>query len=59
MLTLRHLRDAYHRLFGIPDYQAYVQHMRERHPGKACLSRREFVSGAIDHKYSRRGQRCC
>jgi uncharacterized short protein YbdD (DUF466 family) len=57
--SIRHLRAAYHQVFGVPDYQAYLQHMRARHPGAPCLSEREFVAHWLDHKYGRKGPRCC
>jgi uncharacterized short protein YbdD (DUF466 family) len=57
--SIRHLRVAYHQVFGVPDYRAYLQHMRSRHPGAPCLSEREFFARWVDHKYCRKGPRCC
>jgi uncharacterized short protein YbdD (DUF466 family) len=56
---LRNARQAYHQIFGIPDYQAYLRHMEEKHPGETPLSQRDFFAGALDRKYCRKGMRCC
>ncbi len=53
------IRDAYHRIFGVPDYEAYLRHMLVRHPGDAVLSRKEFASLWIDRKYGAMRSRCC
>jgi uncharacterized short protein YbdD (DUF466 family) len=52
------IRRGYRQLFGIPDYERYVAHMAERHPGEPVLSRRDFCARAIDRKYEK-GGRCC
>ena len=56
---LRGIARAYRQLIGIPDYEGYLAHMAERHPGEPVLSRREFCAQAIDGKYGKRGPRCC
>ncbi|MFC0400108.1 YbdD/YjiX family protein [Paraburkholderia rhizosphaerae] len=55
----RTMRSACMQMFGIPDYERYVEHMALRHPGDPLLSRREFFIWSIDRKYSRNGPRCC
>jgi len=55
----RGLRKAYLQVFGIPDYEGYLAHMAEKHPGESVMSQREFFACAIDRKYSRKGPRCC
>ena len=55
----RALRKAYLQIFGIPDYEGYMEHMAAKHPGEAVLSQREFFACAIDRKYSKKGPRCC
>lgn len=57
----RALRRVYLQLFGIPDYESYVEHMASHHPGEPVMSRREFCAKAIDRKYGRNGKgpRCC
>jgi uncharacterized short protein YbdD (DUF466 family) len=58
-IMMRTMRQAYLQLFGIPDYERYVEHMAARHPGVPLLSCREFCAQAIDRKYARNGPRCC
>jgi uncharacterized short protein YbdD (DUF466 family) len=59
MERARSLRQAYLQVFGIPDYEGYLAHMRAQHPGKPVLSEREFAARAIERKYTLRGPRCC
>ncbi len=55
----RGVRAAYHQVFGIPDYEAYLDHIKREHPGCAPMSRREFFAASLDRKYTRKGPRCC
>jgi uncharacterized short protein YbdD (DUF466 family) len=52
-------RAAYLQVFGIPDYQRYLDHMATHHPEQAPLSRKEFFAQAVERKYCRAGSRCC
>ena len=56
---LHALRQACRQIVGIPDYERYLAHMEEHHPGEAVLSRKEYFAQAIDRKYGRSGPRCC
>lgn len=56
---LRHAAAVLRRIIGVPDYDRYVAHVRECHPGTQPLSRREFEEARLHDKYSRPGQRCC
>jgi len=47
------------RVIGVPDYDRYVAHVREHHPGQEPLSQDEFVRERMIDKYSRPGGRCC
>jgi uncharacterized short protein YbdD (DUF466 family) len=53
------IRQTCRRLLGIPDYDGYLAHRQQRHPGQAVLSEREFHAEAIDRKYGAAGPRCC
>jgi uncharacterized short protein YbdD (DUF466 family) len=53
------IRGAYHGIFGVPDYEAYLRHMRERHPGQPALTRKDFAARWIDRKYDGMSSRCC
>ncbi|HMD59330.1 MAG TPA: YbdD/YjiX family protein [Steroidobacteraceae bacterium] len=53
------IRQTCRRLLGIPDYDGYLAHRQQQHPGQAVLSEREFHAEAIDRKYGAAGPRCC
>ena len=46
-------------IIGAPDYERYVQHMRDHHPECDLLSRDEFMRQRLENRYSRPGSRCC
>ncbi|MBA3657951.1 MAG: YbdD/YjiX family protein [Gemmatimonadaceae bacterium] len=47
------------RVIGAPDYEHYLAHFHANHPGKAPLSRPEFIREGLAARYSRPGARCC
>ena len=53
------LRQACRQIFGIPDYERYLEHCARHHPDEKPLSRSEFFARSIDRKYGRSGPRCC
>ena len=57
--TLRRAAAVVRRVVGVPDYDRYVSHVRERHPDVTPMSREEFERVRLEDKYSRPGQRCC
>lgn len=56
---LRRAAAVLGRVVGAPDYDAYLRHVRQRHPGCEPLSREEFVQQRMDSRYSTPGNRCC
>ena len=52
-------REAWHGVFGIPDYDAYLAHMRATHPGETPLGRGEFFAWALERRHAGNGPRCC
>jgi uncharacterized short protein YbdD (DUF466 family) len=46
-------------IIGAPDYERYLAHHSDRHPGSTPLTRDEFVRARIDDRYNRPGARCC
>jgi len=44
---------------GIPDYDAYLAHVRERHPSRPPMDREAFFRDRMLARYGRRGTRCC
>jgi uncharacterized short protein YbdD (DUF466 family) len=57
--ALRRAAAVVRRVVGVPDYERYVAHVRERHPDVVPMSREEFERSRLEDKYSRPGQRCC
>jgi len=53
------IRQVCRQLFGIPDYERYIEHAKVHHPDAPVLSRRDFYAQAIDRKYGKSGPRCC
>jgi uncharacterized short protein YbdD (DUF466 family) len=53
------LRQAVLRILGVPDYEHYVAHMREHHPGDPVLTRDAFMRERLAARYERPGARCC
>lgn len=47
------------RVVGVPDYDRYLSHMRQRHPEETPLSRAEFERRCLEDRYNRPGTRCC
>jgi|SoimicmetaTmtLAB_FD_contig_81_80890_length_1200_multi_2_in_0_out_0_2 uncharacterized short protein YbdD (DUF466 family) len=58
-MQLQRIRQACRQLFGIPDYDRYLTHVRANHPGEPILSEREFHALAIDRRYGGMSARCC
>lgn len=54
----RVLVAAARRIAGIPDYDAYVAHLRSHHPGRAIPTAAAFFAERQQARY-RSGQRCC
>jgi uncharacterized short protein YbdD (DUF466 family) len=57
--TLQRAATVVRRIVGVPDYERYLAHVRERHAGAVPMSREEFERSRLEDKYSRPGQRCC
>jgi uncharacterized short protein YbdD (DUF466 family) len=57
--ALRITATVIRRIVGVPDYERYVAHVRERHAGVIPMSREEFERSRLEDKYSRPGHRCC
>lgn len=46
------------RIIGAPDYERYVSHLRQAHPGEEPVSEKEFIKGQMDGRV-KPGSRCC
>ena len=47
------------RVIGVPDYAAYLAHVRHAHPDRAPLTQEAFVRDVLARRYERPGSRCC
>jgi uncharacterized short protein YbdD (DUF466 family) len=56
---LRRAADIVRRVIGVPDYERYLAHVRECHPGAEPMSRDEFARERLKSRYERPGSRCC
>jgi uncharacterized short protein YbdD (DUF466 family) len=54
----RALVAAARRIAGIPDYDAYVTHLKSHHPERAIPTAAAFFAERQQARY-RSGQRCC
>ena len=46
-------------IIGVPDYERYVAHQRNAHPGCELLSREAFMRDRLEARYNRPGSKCC
>jgi uncharacterized short protein YbdD (DUF466 family) len=44
---------------GIPDYEAYMAHMREQHPSIQVMDRDAFFRERMSARYGKGKSRCC
>jgi uncharacterized short protein YbdD (DUF466 family) len=56
---IERVANVVRRIIGVPDYDRYVAHLRERHPDVKPMSRSEFEQQRLADRYSRPGARCC
>jgi uncharacterized short protein YbdD (DUF466 family) len=47
------------RVSGMPDYQAYLEHLRRCHPERPVPSPREFYEDYLRARYTDGPTRCC
>ena len=47
------------RVVGVPDYDAYVAHLRARHPDRAIPTKVVFFAERQRARYEGGGGRCC
>lgn len=53
------VQQACRQIFGIPDYDRYLEHAAVTHPGQPLMSKREFFEQAIDRRYGGSRAGCC
>jgi uncharacterized short protein YbdD (DUF466 family) len=53
------LLGAIRRIAGMPDYEAYVTHLRQCHPEHVVLTERQFYEDFLRTRYDGGPTRCC
>ena len=56
---LRRLAGMMRGIAGMPDYDAYLEHLRRCHPEHAPLGEREFFAEYLRARYADGPNRCC
>lgn len=46
-------------IIGAPDYDRYLEHFAQCHPGQQPLTREEFARERLQARYNQPGNRCC
>jgi uncharacterized short protein YbdD (DUF466 family) len=56
----KYLGQAARLMVGVPDYDAYVQHMRVTHPEQTPMTYEEFYRDRVEARYGGKGgMKCC
>jgi uncharacterized short protein YbdD (DUF466 family) len=55
----RRLRQSLRLMVGVPEYDTYVTHMRNKHPGQPIMPYREFFRERQEARYDGKVGRCC
>lgn len=59
-MFLHRLRQMARLMVGMPDYDAYLRHMREHHPGEPVMDPVSFFRDRQEARYGgRNGGKCC
>lgn len=43
---------------NLPDYEAYVKHLKEKHPNQTPPTEKEFFVELLENKYGANAKRC-
>lgn len=59
--VVRYLGQTIRLMVGVPDYEAYVGHMKNTHPDSPIMSYEEFFRERQEARYGSSGKvtRCC
>jgi uncharacterized short protein YbdD (DUF466 family) len=44
---------------GMPDYRAYIEHVRRCHPDAPIMTEREYYAEYVNRRYADGFSRCC
>jgi uncharacterized short protein YbdD (DUF466 family) len=53
------LRQSLRLMVGVPEYDTYVAHMHNKHPGQPVMPYQEFFRERQDARYGSKVSRCC
>jgi len=56
---VRALGAVLRQIFGMPDYDGYLEHRRQAHPGEPVMSRAEYFADHLEWRYRGGAPRCC
>jgi uncharacterized short protein YbdD (DUF466 family) len=59
MRKLTPILRALRRIAGMPDYGAYIEHLRSAHPERPVPTEREFYDEFVRLRYGGGTSRCC
>lgn len=59
LLWLGRAAAVVRRVIGVPDYDNYLAHMRERHPDVTPMTRERFMATQLAARFEKPGARCC
>jgi uncharacterized short protein YbdD (DUF466 family) len=57
--SAREVQRTCRKVFGVPEYDAYLARFRTAHPGELPLSRGEFLAWALERRHRGTRPRCC
>jgi uncharacterized short protein YbdD (DUF466 family) len=57
--TVARVAELLRRIAGMPDYKAYVEHLRSCHPERALPREREYFEQYVAARYGDGPTRCC
>jgi uncharacterized short protein YbdD (DUF466 family) len=55
----RYLGQSLRLMVGVPEYNAYVAHMTNAHPGQPVMSYEKFFRERQEARYGGKVSRCC
>lgn len=58
-LMLARMKSALRGISGMPDYEAYIDHVHRCHPDRPVLSEREYYDQYVRARYGDGPTRCC
>jgi uncharacterized short protein YbdD (DUF466 family) len=59
VLAIARMGSCLRRIAGMPDYHAYLEHVRSAHPERAVPTQQEFYADFVRSRYEDGPTRCC